>query len=84
MGSTSLKGENMQSSDISAEVESTLVTLAGNWAKEWADEDINVVEVDKWEEVFTNRFNIYYTILFRALSQAREHAAKNATINRKL
>jgi hypothetical protein len=72
----------MESPDISAEVESTLVSLAGNWAKEWADEDINVVEVDKWEEVFTNRFKIYYTILFRALTQARVHTAKNLTVNR--
>jgi hypothetical protein len=69
----------MQPAEISPEVESAIVSLAANWAKEWADSDLpltSVINIDKWEEVFSARFNAYYTIVLRSFISAREERQK--------
>jgi hypothetical protein len=62
----------MAQREISPEIESTILLLAGNWAKDGADEGINLAKVEKWEEAFNERFNFYYASLLEALDKARE------------
>lgn len=75
----------MKSPEISTSVESTIVNLAGTWAREKVEQlnPITPSNLEKWEEDFTNLFNVYYTILFRAIILARELSQQNTIIKTK-
>ena len=70
----------MQPLEVSSEVESTVISLAANWAKEWADSDLpltNVANIDRWEEAFSLQFSSYYATILRSVVKAREESQKN-------
>jgi hypothetical protein len=72
----------MKSPEISDAIEASIVTLAGNWAKEAIPENIQITNSKKWEETFTANFNVFYTVLFRSVLKARIAVTKNTIIQK--
>ncbi len=70
----------MPLSEISNEVESSIVALAGEWAKESLSDSPVLVDSPQWEDAFNNNFTFFYTILVRSVLQAKNEVAKNTKI----
>jgi hypothetical protein len=58
--------------DWAPEVQAAIVTLAGQWAFDWANERQDRGSSSDWDKIFIEDFVYDYNLLVRALSQAEK------------